>query len=193
MVKVRIIKDKHIYFNDVFNVINEDKKFYYLRGISGFFSIRKQDAEVVQDVENSCETCGLSLGNRKKDIFCEEVVGTCKDYDKWQPIEQVEEVIAGVGQDAPTAKQIGKFENIGMELGKLTDEKREAYGNSATIATEVMKLLYPQGIKIEQMNDMLLIVRVLDKICRIANKKDAFGENPWADVVGYGLIGVEHE
>ena len=32
---------------------------------------------------------------------------------------------------------------------------------------------------------MLAITRVVDKLFRIANRKDAFGENPWQDIAGY--------
>jgi len=34
-------------------------------------------------------------------------------------------------------------------------------------------------------------VRTLDKVCRIAKgNKDAFGESPWRDIAGYGLLGA---
>jgi hypothetical protein len=38
------------------------------------------------------------------------------------------------------------------------------------------------------MGDALGIVRVLDKLFRIATRKNAFNESPWDDVAGYGLI-----
>ena len=40
---------------------------------------------------------------------------------------------------------------------------------------------------------MLAITRVVDKLFRIANKKDAFGENPWQDIAGYGILGTANE
>jgi hypothetical protein len=48
--------------------------------------------------------------------------------------------------------------------------------------------LYPDGVKPEQYIDLLVTVRIVDKLFRIANKKDAFGENPWQDIAGYGLL-----
>lgn len=33
-----------------------------------------------------------------------------------------------------------------------------------------------------------MVVRVVDKLFRIANHKDAFGENPWADIAGYAVL-----
>ena len=37
---------------------------------------------------------------------------------------------------------------------------------------------------------MLAITRIVDKLFRIATKKDAFGENPFKDIAGYGILGV---
>jgi len=40
-------------------------------------------------------------------------------------------------------------------------------------------------------NDVLLdhnLLRVIDKLFRIASQKEAFGENPWQDIAGYGLL-----
>src|SRR5690625_4694585 len=68
---------------------------------------------------------------------------------------------------------------IANEIGKLVQEKNEAYGNSFGKSGDFLKLLYPDGIKPEQYQDMLLVVRIFDKQMRIANKKDAFGESPY--------------
>jgi hypothetical protein len=37
---------------------------------------------------------------------------------------------------------------------------------------------------------MLAITRIVDKLFRIATKKDALGENPFKDIAGYGILGV---
>jgi hypothetical protein len=50
--------------------------------------------------------------------------------------------------------------------------------------------LYPYGIKPEQYVDALGILRVIDKLFRIATKKDAFDESPWRDIAGYGILGA---
>ena len=34
------------------------------------------------------------------------------------------------------------------------------------------------------------VVRVLDKLFRIATDRDALGESPWRDIAGYGLLGA---
>jgi len=83
-----------------------------------------------------------------------------------------------------------KYEETGRELGKLVDEKQAAYGNSFGKAGDVLAIMYPNGVQPEQYKDMLAIVRIVDKLFRIANIKDAFGESPFRDVAGYGLLGM---
>ena len=83
-----------------------------------------------------------------------------------------------------------QFERIAAEIGKLVTEKNAAYGDSFARCGDILRILYPNGIKPEQYDDMLGIVRVEDKCFRIANKKDAFGESPWRDIAGYGILGA---
>lgn len=82
------------------------------------------------------------------------------------------------------------FVQIGNEIGKLVQEKNQAYGDSYAKSGDFLRLLYPDGIKPEQYDDMLGNVRVFDKQMRIATRKGAFGENPWGDIAGYGILGV---
>ena len=89
--------------------------------------------------------------------------------------------------------KVGKFESVGKELGLLVEEKNAAYGNSFGQANKILETLYPQGIKPDQYLDLLAIVRVIDKLFRIANKKDAFGESPWRDICGYAILGVAND
>lgn len=85
---------------------------------------------------------------------------------------------------------MGKFKELGNRVGQLVDEKNAAYGNSFGEAGEFLKILYPNGIRPDQYTDMLCVVRIFDKMKRIATKKDAFGESPYQDIVGYGLLGL---
>lgn len=82
------------------------------------------------------------------------------------------------------------FAQLGLEIGELVAKKQIAYGDSFSKAGEVMKVLYPNGISNDQIHDALTVIRVVDKLFRIATKKDAFGESPWRDIVGYGLLSV---
>ena len=82
------------------------------------------------------------------------------------------------------------FAELGAAIGRVTNEKNKAYGNSFAKCGEFLKLLYPDGVKTGQYLDMLAVVRVYDKLMRIATHKDALGEDPWRDVAGYALLGV---
>lgn len=85
-------------------------------------------------------------------------------------------------------KSSSHYTDIGKSIGKLVDEKNKAYGDSFNKSSDFLKLLYPNGVSPEQYADMLGIIRVFDKLMRIANSKNAFGEDPWKDIVGYGLL-----
>lgn len=81
-----------------------------------------------------------------------------------------------------------RYETAGLMIGELVQRKNAAYGDSFRKSADILKLLYPQGIRTDQYRDLLAIVRILDKLSRIGTDKDAFGENPWRDVSGYALL-----
>lgn len=85
---------------------------------------------------------------------------------------------------------VGTYDDVAFAVAKLVTEKQAAYGDSFGKAGRVLRELYPDGIKPEQLDDALTIVRVVDKLFRIATKKDAFGESPWKDIMGYALLSV---
>jgi len=85
------------------------------------------------------------------------------------------------------------FEKIATEIGQLVQEKNLAYGDSFGQACRILEVLYPSGIKPDQYRDALAITRVIDKLFRLANKKDAFGESPWRDICGYAILGVAND
>lgn len=82
------------------------------------------------------------------------------------------------------------YEDAALAMGKLVTEKQVAYGDSFGKSGQILRILYPHGIDLSQLNDALTITRVLDKLFRVATKKDAFGESPWRDVMGYALLSV---
>lgn len=82
------------------------------------------------------------------------------------------------------------FKQIGEGIGKLVQVKNDAYGDSFAKSGIVLETLYPDGIRPDQYKDALGIVRVVDKLFRVATRKNAFGESPWADIAGYGILGV---
>lgn len=82
------------------------------------------------------------------------------------------------------------FEKLGGTIGSVVDRKNEAYGDSFSKGGDVLRILYPDGIETARYGDVLAIARVVDKLFRIANDPMAFGEDPWMDIAGYGLLGV---
>ena len=83
-----------------------------------------------------------------------------------------------------------KFSDIGAEVGKLVSDKQRAYGDSFGRSGECLRQMFPEGIVPSQYDDLLTIARILDKLFRIANNPTAFDENPYQDIVGYGLLGM---
>jgi len=86
-----------------------------------------------------------------------------------------------------------KYKKIASDIGDLVQEKNDAYGDSFGQACRILEVLYPAGIKPNQYRDALAITRVIDKLFRLANKKDAFGESPWRDICGYSILGVAND
>jgi len=89
------------------------------------------------------------------------------------------------------SKMKNKFQEIGEKVGLLVGDKQAAYGDSFGKSGECLRQMYPDGIQPEQYDDLLTIVRILDKLFRIASNPDAFSENPYQDIVGYGLLGMK--
>lgn len=75
------------------------------------------------------------------------------------------------------------------KLRKLVSLKNKAYGDSIGSSEKIFKLYYPKGIAPEQYADILLVVRILDKLSRIATNKKALKENPFEDILGYSIRG----
>ena len=80
------------------------------------------------------------------------------------------------------------FENIGRETGRLVAKKNREYGDSFAKSGEVLRIFYPDGIRPDQYDDLLAMLRIIDKQFRVATDKDAFGESPWVDITGYGIL-----
>jgi hypothetical protein len=84
----------------------------------------------------------------------------------------------------------GTFESLGYDVGEVVQKKQVAYGDSFGKSGECLRQMYPNGIQPEQYDDLLTIARILDKLFRIANNPDAFEENPYQDICGYSLLGI---
>ncbi len=89
--------------------------------------------------------------------------------------------------------RIMNYQEIGAEIGKLVEDKQAAYGDSFGKTGDFLRLCYPDGIPVEKYDDALCLVRIFDKLMRIATDKDALGESPYRDIAGYGLLGVKKD
>lgn len=87
----------------------------------------------------------------------------------------------------PTVEPLNKYKLIGESIGKLVDEKNKQYGDSFNKSAEFLKILYPNGVPVEHYSDMLGIIRVFDKLMRIANGNQG-NENGWNDICGYSIL-----
>ena len=78
-------------------------------------------------------------------------------------------------------------------IADLVSEKEKAYGSAFDKAGDFLKVLYPNGIKSDQYKDMLCIVRVFDKLMRIATSYQGTEEkkiDAYSDMMGYALLGL---
>jgi hypothetical protein len=82
------------------------------------------------------------------------------------------------------------FNTAAAEIGDLVTAKNAAYGDSFAKCGEFLRLLWPEGIPVSQYGDALCMCRIFDKQMRVATRKDAFGESPYRDIAGYGILGM---
>lgn len=88
-----------------------------------------------------------------------------------------------------------RLREIAASLGDLLVEKQRQYGDIVGSTSEILRQLYPDGIRPDQYDDLQVLVRVLDKLKRIASRgpdgRDSGGENPWQDTAGYAVLALE--
>lgn len=108
------------------------------------------------------------------------------EYDHFLNValERIEEC------DGPDRKYTGEYHIAAQEIADLVLSKQAAYGNSFGKSGKIMEILYPKGIALNQANDALAVIRIIDKLFRIATAKDALGEDPFKDIAGYALLAV---
>lgn len=116
------------------------------------------------------------------------------EYDglhQWVSSTDFREILRSVHEyhERKNDKSRGAFyADTGTRIGELVQRKNEAYGDSFTRCQEVMRSLYPEGITVEQYANALAIVRVVDKLFRIATASPKCDENPWEDIADYGIL-----
>ena len=82
------------------------------------------------------------------------------------------------------------YAKIGEEIGKLVKIKNEQYGNAINNTGEMLKILYPNGIQVEDYHNVGVAIRILDKLFRISK---GHTNDSWFDIAGYGILMTEVE
>ena len=80
------------------------------------------------------------------------------------------------------------YHALAAGVADLVEAKQDQYGDSFATAPKILALLYPDGVRVEQYDDLLAVVRILDKLKRIATALPGDGENPALDIAGYALL-----
>lgn len=74
-------------------------------------------------------------------------------------------------------------------LADLVIDKQAQYGDSFGRSGAILQVLYPDGIPVEAYTSALTLIRVIDKLFRLAtHSEDTTGENPWRDIANYALL-----
>jgi len=74
-----------------------------------------------------------------------------------------------------------------QRVAKIVEKKQIQYGDSFGNADKILRVLYPYGVAVDQYKNLLAIVRIIDKLFRIANG-DQGEESAWDDIAGYSLL-----
>ena len=78
---------------------------------------------------------------------------------------------------------------VGEKLTNKVAEKNNAYGSAFEQITLMLLQLFPNGIPPEKYGDVSILIRLLDKVCRIANSQENFNnEDAWDDIMGYAMV-----
>jgi len=149
-----------------------------------------------------CHWCGATVVVREEGQLMIHSLPVCGLWDQVRRVDVKETQsfstpsTAKIGNKTITVETIetpkpnGRYSTIGQEIGELVEKKQQAYGDSFGKSGAVLRILYPNGVPPEQLDDALTIVRILDKIFRVATDRDALGESPYRDIVGYGLLAL---
>jgi len=130
-----------------------------------------QDGKIV-----GCERDGHSL------IHCSDCI--VEDAAECHVLEQ-----KLVEKPKQNARLPSRYEEIAQQVAILVEKKQYQYGDSFGNADKILKILYPHGISVDQYQDLLTIVRIVDKLFRIA-RGDQGEESAWQDINGYSLLAL---
>ena len=79
--------------------------------------------------------------------------------------------------------------SVACDVVVVVEEKNREYDSAFQKVSEILNILFPNGIPTNKYHDVAILIRVLDKICRIASANDKnVKKDAWLDITGYGLL-----
>lgn len=134
-------------------------------------------------VVDGCSRNGHAL------IFCDDCIVNSNACPRTERERQRDFMLRSRRREYDMLTSISEYENIALAIGRLVATKQIQYGDSFGNADRVLDVLYPNGISKKQMKDALVVVRIVDKLFRVANG-DQGGESAFSDITGYGILSV---
>ncbi len=80
------------------------------------------------------------------------------------------------------------FHSLGEELADMLDNKNRQYGDSYARMAHVLPMFYPDGVPGDHLLDAVFILRIIDKLMRIASAQGDDLEDPVKDIAGYAIL-----
>ena len=80
------------------------------------------------------------------------------------------------------------FYDIASELAEMLTDKNRKYGDSYARMAHVLPIFYPEGVPGNHLLDAVFILRIIDKLMRIASAQSDDEEDPVADIAGYAIL-----
>lgn len=97
--------------------------------------------------------------------------------------------MSGQTLQKPNVKWSPGHEQLGAKIGALVDSKNAQYGEAWKRAADFIRLLWGDTISVDQYRDVLLLVRMFDKMCRISQ---GHMDDSYEDIAGYALLGANN-
>jgi len=90
------------------------------------------------------------------------------------------------------SQQLTGYEGIGATAGARVDREYLTYVAGLRTVRQILQIIYPRGVRPEQIGDMLAIVRMVDQMISIAksspSEKFHSRQNPLMEIASYGIL-----
>jgi arsenate reductase-like glutaredoxin family protein len=87
-----------------------------------------------------------------------------------------------------SAATLEDFLGLGEEIGRMLANKNRKYGDSYARMAHVLPMFYPDGVPGDHLLDAVFILRIIDKLMRIASAQGDDEEDPVKDIAGYAVL-----